>query len=193
LPNACPFWAQRDAAEWKHLEKLRQQFVSDYAISRIPKLTIDEYVIGKGKNNPSFCYRVERELDRMGRILGATADKFGVYYGERRNDPTRGYQHTEMWGATPKAAFASVKAAIVDLLRAAGNDQMSAVRASRISPMFKGKILFLYFPEKYAPIYSPKHLKHFAAELNLGGPFQGAVDIQRALMAYRASWPTLAN
>jgi hypothetical protein len=43
---------QRDAAEWKHLEKLREQFVNDYAISRIPKLTLDEYVIGKGKNNP---------------------------------------------------------------------------------------------------------------------------------------------
>lgn len=117
IAERVPILVQRDAAEWKHLEKLRQQFVNDYAISRIPKLTLDEYVIGKGKNNPSFCYQVERELDLMGRILGATADKFGVYYGERRNDPTRRYQPTEMQGDTPKDAFASVKAAIVDLLQ----------------------------------------------------------------------------
>jgi hypothetical protein len=98
-----------------------------------------------------------------------------------------------MWGATAQNAFASVKKAIADLLRAAKKDQMEAVRASRISPMFKGKLLFLYFPDKYAPVYSLEHLNHFAAELNLAGPFKGAVDIQRALMAYRATWPELAS
>ncbi len=154
ITERVPVLMQRDAAEWKHLEKLRQQFVTDYAVSRIPQLTIDE---------------------------------------ERRNHPTRRYQHTEMWGDTPKEAFASVREAIVDLLRAAQKDQMAILRTSKISPMFKGKILFLYFPQKYAPIYSPKHLKHFAAELNLEGPFKDAVDIQRALMTYRASWPELAG
>ncbi len=173
--------------EWKHLERLRQQFATDYAVSRILRLTLDEYVIGKGGDNRSFCYRVERELDGIGRILGATADKFGVYYGERKNDPSRRYQHTQMWGDTPKEAFASVKKAIVDLLQAAEKDQMDAVRASRISPLFKGKLLFLYFPQKFAPIYSLHHLRHFAAELNLAGPFKDAVDIQRALITYRAS------
>ncbi len=193
IAERVPVLAKRDAAEWKHLEKLRQQFVADYAVSRIPRLTLDEYVIGKGRDNRSFCYRVERELDRLGRILGATADKFGVYYGGRRNEASRKYQHTDMWGASAEGAFASVKTAIVDLLRAAEKDQMAIVRASKISPMFKGKMLFLYFPEKYAPIYSPEHLRHFAAELNLAGPFKDAVDIQRALMTYRASWPQLAS
>src|SRR5260370_33597899 len=117
ITERVPVLMQRDAAEWKHLEKLRQQFVTDYAVSRIPQLTIDEYVIGKGSGNRSFCYRVERELDRMGRILGATADKFGGYYGERRNDRTRGYQHTQMWGDTPQEAFAPVRRAQDDLLR----------------------------------------------------------------------------
>jgi uncharacterized protein DUF3883 len=193
IDEHVPVLVQRDAAEWKHLERLRQQFATDYAVSRIPRLTLDEYVIGKGRDNRSFCYRVERELDRMGRILGARADKFGVYYGERKNDPSRRYQNTQMWGDTPKEAFASVKEAIVDLLQAAEKDQMDAVRASRISPLFKGKLLFLYFPQKFAPIYSLHHLRHFAAELNLAGPFRDAVDIQRALTTYRASWPQLAN
>jgi hypothetical protein len=98
-----------------------------------------------------------------------------------------------MWGDTANEAFASVKKAIVDLLRAAENDQMDAVRASRISPLFKGKLLYLYFPQKFAPVYSLDHLRHFAAELNLVGPFKGAVDIQRALITYRASWPQLAS
>ncbi len=193
IDEHVPVLVQRDAMEWKRMERLRLQFVTDYAVARIPRLTLDEYVIGKGSNKQSFCYRIERELDRMGRILGARADKFGIYYGGRRNDPSRGYQHSQMWGDTAEEAFASIKKAIVDLLRAAEKDQMDAVRASRISPLFKGKLLFLYFPQKFAPIYSLHHLKHFAAELNLSGPFKGAVDIQRALITYRATWPQLAS
>ncbi len=193
IDEHVPVLVQRDAAEWKHMERLRQRFVTDYAVARIPRLTLDEYVIGKGRDNPSFCYRVERELDRMGRILGARADKFGIYYGGRRNDPYRKYRHSQIWGDTAKEAFATIKKAIVDLLGAAEKDRMDAVRASRISPLFKGKLLYLYFPQKFAPVYSLDHLKHFAAELNLVGPFKGAVDIQRALMTYRASWPQLAS
>src|SRR5580765_2203191 len=153
IDEIVPVLVQQDAAEFKHLEKLRQQFVRDYVVSRIPRLTLDEYVIGRGSGNKSFCYRVERELDRMGRILGARADKFGVYYGWRKNDAARRYQHAQIWGATPEEAFASVKTAIVDLLRAAEKDQVDAVRASKVSPLFKGKLLFLYFPQKFAPIY----------------------------------------
>ena len=104
---------------------------------------------------------------------------------KRKSDLARRYQQSPMWGDTANEAFASVKKAIVDLLRAAENDQMDAVRASRISPLFKGKLLYLYFPQKFAPVYSLDHLRHFAAELNLVGPFKGAVDIQRALMTYR--------
>ena len=112
---------------------------------------------------------------------------------KRKSDLARRYQHFPMWGDTANEAFASVKKAIVDLLRAAENDQMDAVRASRISPLFKGKLLYLYFPQKFAPVYSLDHLRHFAPELNLVGPFKGAVDIQRALITYRASWPQLAS
>jgi Domain of unknown function (DUF3883) len=193
IEERLPVLVQREAEEWKHMEMLRRKFVRDYAVSRIPVLTLDEYVIGKGSEHRSFCYRVERELDRMGRILGTPADRFGVYYGGRKNAPARKYQHSQMWGDTAEEAFTSVKKAIVELLRAAESVQMDAIRASRISPLFKGKLLYLYFPQKFAPIYSLDHLNYFAAELNLIGPFKGAVDIQTELLTYRASWPQLAD
>ena len=36
--------------------RLRQTFVRDYTAARILRLSLDDYVIGKGKANRSFCY-----------------------------------------------------------------------------------------------------------------------------------------
>jgi len=183
--------AQSSEEEWIHGESLRKSFVSDYPISRIPALKLDEYVIGKGANNRSFCYRIEREMDELGRILGATALKFGVYYGRTKSDPSERYRFAVHWGKSPEMVFGSVKRAIVDLLQAAKKRDFKSLDSSPLSRMFKGKLLFLYFPEEYAPIYSKEHLEHFVAELNLLGPFKSGADMQRGLMKYRSKWPEL--
>jgi hypothetical protein len=57
--------------------------------------------------------------------------------------------------------------------------------------MFKGKLLFLYHPDDFAPIYSKEHLQHFVAQLNIGGAYRYGPDFQRALMEYRSTWPLL--
>jgi hypothetical protein len=59
--------------------------------------------------------------------------------------------------------------------------------------MFKGKLLFLYYPDEFAPIYSRDHLEHFIAELDLSGPFKSGAEMQRALMEYKATWPQLQS
>jgi hypothetical protein len=70
---------------------------------------------------------------------------------------------------------------------------LEAIVENRLSPMFKGKLLFIYNPEKYAPIYSERHLKFFVAHLDLNGSFHCGADMQRALMDYRATWPGLLD
>src|ERR1051326_651423 len=185
--------AKRDKDEWKHAEVLRREFVADYPLSKISKLSLDEYVIGKGKDNRSFCYRLEREMDTLGRILGATAFKFGVYYGRTKSDASMRYRFTPHWGSTLEKAFISVKQSIVDLLQAVKTGDSETIEGSRLSQMFKGKLLFVYDPEGFSPIYSREHLEHFIAELNLSGPFNCGADMQRALMEYRATWPQLRD
>jgi hypothetical protein len=186
-----PFLAKRDEAKWKEAERLSKQFLTDYPVSKINRLTLDQYVIGKGSENRSFCYRIERELDSLGRILGATAYKFGVYYGRTKSDPKMEYRFRPHWGTKRDAAFTAVKQSIVYLLQAASRDDMAAIRENMISPMFKGKLLFIYFPEKFAPIYAWPHLEHFLAQLNISGTFESEADMQRALMDYRETWPAL--
>ena len=191
IARRVPMLAQRDSDKWKRAEQLRKDFVSDYPSKKIPSLPLDDYVIGKGAENRSFCYRLEREMDILGRILGATAFKFGVYFGRIKSDPEDKYRFRQHWGKTVDQAFAAIKQAIVDLLQAADKDDFVGIAENALSPLFKGKILFLYYPGKFAPIYSWVHLEHFIAALDLDGSFACEAEMQRALMDYRATWPEL--
>ncbi|HEY4417362.1 MAG TPA: DUF3883 domain-containing protein [Verrucomicrobiae bacterium] len=191
IARLVPMFAQRDLEEWKQAEQTRQDFVADFPSHKILSLELDEYVIGKGKANRSFCYRLEREMDTFGKIVGAFSPKFGVYFGEFGENTPKEYRFTKKWGNNLSAAFASIKQAIVDLIRAAATNDFAAIAGNALSPMFKGKILFVYFPEKFAPIYAWQHLEHFIAALDLDGAFECEADMQQALMEYRATWPKL--
>lgn len=191
IAKRVPMLSKRDKQKWQSAEMLRAGFVRDYPITRIGVLTLDEYVIGKGSSNRSFCYRLEREMDSLGRILGATAFKFGVYFGRIKSDPLEQYRFASRWGNNKEDAFSSVERAIVDLLKAARLGDSHAIEANPLSPMFKGKLLFVYYPAQFAPVYSEKHLNHFISELDLGGSLRCGADMQRALMEYRATWPQL--
>ncbi len=190
IKDRVPFLIEQYQHAWKEYEELRQAFVKDYSIERIANLLLDEYVIGKGADNRSFCYRIERELDQLGRILGATASKFGVYYGKTKSNKTMQYRFASHWGETVDQAFIAVKKSITDLLNTPNN--LEILKDNSLSPMFKGKILFLYYPEQFLNIYSKNHLSHFAAHLNLITVSEKELDVQKALMDYRASWQELA-
>lgn len=101
------------------------------------------------------------------------------------------YRFAQHWGRNKDAAFTAVKQSIVNLLHAASQDDMATIRENRVSPMFKGKLLFIYYPEKFAPIYAKPHLEHFLANLNIIGTFESEADMQQALMKYRNTWPPL--
>jgi len=191
IKERVPYLIEQHQEEWKEYEKQRQAFVRDYPIDRITGLTLDEYVIGKGSENRSFCYRIERELDQLGRILGATANKFGVYYGKTKSDATMQYRFASHWGETVNEAFDKVKESISDLLVNADNTDI--INQNLLSPMFKGKILFLFHPEKFLNIYSYNHLSHFTAHLNIITKNTKELDLQKSLMDYKATWSELQN
>ncbi len=108
IEKRVPILAHHYKDEWKRVESLRKRFIADYPIMGILTLMLDDYVIGKGADNRSFCYRIEREMDALGRILGATAFKFGVYYGKTKSDASERYRFASHWGSSLKEAFASV-------------------------------------------------------------------------------------
>lgn len=79
----------------------------------------------------------------------------------------------------------------MELLQAASKDDVVAIAKNRLSPMLKGKILFVYYPNQYAPIYAREHLEFFLAHLNISGSFRSNAEMQLALMKYRETWSEL--
>ena len=84
---------QLDAAYFQHLQNLQQAFVKDFSVDTIKGLQIDEYIVGKGSNS-TFCNRLERQLEAIGRMRGSTSSKFVVYYGVNGEDKEHKYRFT---------------------------------------------------------------------------------------------------
>lgn len=148
---------------------IRNQFVKDFNINKISLLEKDDYVIGKG-NHASFCYRIERDLDCLGRIKGARASKFGLYYGKTKSDPIKKYRNTAKWSGTPDEANEKIKKSIIELIIAGSNNDIVSIKKNKISPMFKGKILATYYPERFLNVFSEAHLDHFITFFDLDTP-----------------------
>ncbi|WP_432737436.1 DUF3883 domain-containing protein [Maridesulfovibrio sp. FT414] len=175
---------------WKQNEVLRKRFVRDYPVDKISSFEFDEYVLGKGACNKSFCYRIERELDGLGRITGSSVNRFGVWYSKSSGN----YDCSVKWGGIHKdvsQAFAEIKKNIVDLIDAGKSEDRARIIRNELSPMFKGKILFIYYPELYFPVYSHLHLKHFINSLNLSVMSNNEFDLQKTLLEARCNWPAL--
>lgn len=145
---------------------LRSEFLKQFPVSKIKAMKIDQYVIGK---DYSFCYWLEQKLDKLGRIKGGSpADKkFGVYYGKTKNDSTRTYRHIPKWGTNYTDAFKNIHAEIQSLLNAGKKFDLESIEKNRLSPLFKGKILSIYYPEKYLSIFSLAHIEHFIESLGI--------------------------
>ena len=150
------FPVQEIVKERKPLYAARNRFVKDFTRDRIKLMSIDEFIEGKGDTN-TFCYGIERTLDGLGRIRGSFATKFGVYYSKDDGQ----YMFTKKFGDTYRKAFNAIKLEILALLDAGENEDLDALVENKISPMFKGKILATYFPDRYLNVFDNEHLTHF--------------------------------
>ena len=69
----------------KFNDKLKEEFLQEWTLDRILTMSIDEYVIGKGQQNKSLCYALEKGKYKnlfLG-ISGGSASKFGIYWNEK--------------------------------------------------------------------------------------------------------------
>lgn len=155
-------------ADWVELNKKRNGFVNDYSINAIKNLTKEDYCVGLGNENRSFCYRLENELKPLGGIHGSTSYKFGLYYDkDEYKTGNKTIQFVKHWGQNEDVVFESIKKNIIELIIAGEVDNYTVINKNKISPMFKGKILATYYPEKYLCIFSEEHLDYFLEYLDI--------------------------
>jgi hypothetical protein len=156
----------------------RGQFLRSYPLSQLKNITLDEYVIGKG--TASFCACVEAKTKAWANMQGATANKFGIYFGKTKSDPTMQYRFTQKFGKTKYKAFDGVKEALLNLVKAGKSKNFSEIDENPLSQMFKAKILSLYFPDIYLNVCSSEHLEQIA--LKIGVPEQQFVSEYQHLL-----------
>ena len=176
----------------KPLYTIRNQFVKDFSRSRIENMTIDDYVEGKNRKD-TFCYILERDLDQLGTILGSFASpKFGLYYSKKE----KRYKFLPKYGKTVNEAFLTIRDAILELLAAGEQGDMETLRSNILSPMFKGKILSVYFPDAYLNIFSDEHLIHYLKVFNLDTEElirQDPIYKREALLNFKDSTPEMRS
>lgn len=143
----------------------RGEFIHAFPMNKLKNISLDEYVIGK--NTPSFCAWVEPKTKTWANIMGATALKFGIYYGKTASDTARQYRFSQKFGNSKEEAFHNVKNALLLLVNAGKSKDFEAIDENPLSQMFKAKIISLYFPEIYLNVCSEEHLRKIASKLQL--------------------------
>lgn len=159
------FDAEFDTAYEDQANRVRGEFVKAFPLRTLPKLTLEQYVIGTKR--PTFCTFVEAKTRLWANIFGATSFKFGVYYGHTKRDPKDKYRFALKYGRNIEDAFHAVKSALLDLIDAGRSQRFEDIDENPLSQLFKAKILSLYFPDKYLNICSAEHLEEISEELEL--------------------------
>ncbi len=156
-------------SRYRELEEIRRKFVAKFPPSRIPLLKLDEYVVGKRNRDgkicrDSFCYWVVYETDKLGRIKPFPSS-FRVFCEQK----TQRYKFTKNF-KNENDALKYQRDQIVRLLEAGRVNDLKAIHQIDISQTFKGKILFLYYPEKHLNIFSERYIDDFLREIPLTVP-----------------------
>ena len=66
--------------ENQETEKLRQQFLSRFPVSKLPTLTLQEYALGLEPKENSFCYWIEFKTRTLGGTGGGSSYKHVVFF-----------------------------------------------------------------------------------------------------------------
>ena len=169
---------------FKVIDRVRKKYTFEYPIHVIANQTKDEYVIGKGDS--TFCNRIENDLNDWGNIHGSPAIKFGLYFGKYGEDKSRKYRiGRNEYGTDENIALKKILFSIVELLE--NKDNFNVLRRNPISPMYKGKILSVYYPNDFLNIFSAKHLNYFINILGLDNDSKSELDKQALLLNYKNS------
>ena len=171
--------------DYKPFFKDRKEFVRRFSPKKIASMAIDEYVEGKQSKN-SFCYLLERKLKPLGSISGINSSIFGVWYSAEQQE----YKFVSRFGNDYKQAYKLIKNSIIELIEAGKIRDYDAIISNPLNSLVKGKILSIYYPDKYLNIFSKNHLDYYLKSFDLDTAElmkQNVVYKRDALLAFKDS------
>lgn len=175
---------------FKRCEKIHKEFLSRFPKNKLKDvLTLDNYAMGRGDTD-NFCYWIERKTRPLGSILGSRVDKFKIYFDKkaRKYKWVKGYK-------TAQEAFEATKSEIINILDAAEVNDFDAIKNNeffRNSHMFRGKILFLYFPDKFPNVFAEDDINFFLDKLGIEySKGEHVLDKQMKLLRFKNKNPIM--
>lgn len=150
--------------------KLHEEFLSLFPKEKIKEMNIDEYVIGNKTN--SFCWWVEQNLSDLGDIRGGrlTAySRFGIYFNKEINDYVFGSKKTKKtkFGSNKEEIFKNIIQKILKLLNDLKKKKYDELINNELNPLFKNKLIYLYDPKNWIPIYGDDDLNFILEKLEI--------------------------
>lgn len=115
------------------------------------------------------------------RFRGATAFKFGIYFGRVKSDSQEKYQFTAKIWQERHSRVCGGEGGVTELVPegAQNKHDFEAIDGNPLSSMFKAKILSLYFPDRFLPVCNPDHLDLLARKVSticIEAKFRTALD-----------------
>lgn len=172
----------------------RKSFLETYPLSRIRKLSVDEYCLGTEKSKDSLCYLMEFGKLGFG-IGGGSSRKHGVYYSKK----DKCYMHGTEPIADIDKFWPQFRNELYQFLVLSGESETSLVLEDY--PLLQGmamvltKYLSLYFPQKYLAIGSTAVLRNLMNDF--GYTYDGSMrchQLNYSLVAHiKSDYPELAN
>ena len=149
--------------------KRREEFKEEYPISRIRKLSIDEYALGTTNFKETLSYYLEFGKYRYAGpgIGGATSAKHGFY----KRDDGHYYGMKNKQIDNPTEYWEAFKNQLADFYEEYGKSDIP-LRASSKYPLLQGmsmvltKILYVYYPMKFVNVCSKQKLRELLNYFN---------------------------
>lgn len=150
--------------------KLHEEFLSLFPKEKIKEMNIDEYVIGNKTN--SFCWWVEQNLSDLGDIRGGKLNaysRFGLYFDKKINDYVFGSKKTKKtkFGDNKDEIFKKIIQKILKLLNDLEKEEYDELIKNELNPLFKNKLIYLYDPKNWIPIYGDDDLNFILEKLKI--------------------------
>ena len=146
-------WMRKQGAAYIKREKeklaLLDEFQHKFQPESLRSLPLEEYVSGKGQG--TFCWWVETRLEMFGGTAGqlTAVQRYGIYWSSKNQR----YEFLPRWGNNETEVYGNVIDAIVNAIDAIERHDLRALVESKLNPMFKNKLSYLYAPDTFVPIY----------------------------------------
>jgi 5-methylcytosine-specific restriction enzyme B len=178
LGEAIADWDRQAAAiRVRDGEALRQSMVAAFPLASWSTLALENYALGAAAE--SYCYWMEYKTPGLGSIAGGSARKHIIY----KKTASPGWYFDPSF-RDENDAWMAVRSGFVEEFKLIGSGDYAAVDSIptlRSGAALRTKTAFVYYPDRFLPIYSTAHLAHFATLLGSPAPGLESVAANRHL------------